>query len=362
MPRVKAFRPHGFFESPSSLKLSHPVAQPVAFRRGRSGRRDIFLTTHTRHQRHQLAARHAFSLFAFLICAFLIFSSCSYRTKTGREQGAPSSTYDVTDEAGRRVRIPTNIDRVVSLAPNLTEIVYAVGAGKLLVGDTSYCDYPPEAKEVMKVGDTMSPNIETIVGLHPQLVLVSTASQLEAFTRQMEQHSISVYVTDPHDLEGAFYTIQNLGEILGEKEKAAQLVSDLRGRAGAVEAAVKSSKPVSVFYQVSPKPLYTAGRDSFITDVIRRAGGKSVTADVPGAWPKYSDESALASQPEAIIMASFDSMSKDGMEIADSLKKSPAAKNGRVYGINGDFLSRPGPRLVNGLEEMARKLHPDAFK
>jgi len=268
---------------------------------------------------------------------------------------------DVTDEAGRRLKVSAQVERVVSLAPNLTEIVYAVGAGKKLVGDTSYCDYPPEAKEVAKVGDTMTPNIESIVALHPQLILVSTASQLEAFTRQMEQQNIPIYVTDPHDLEGVFRTIQNIGELLGEKEHAAQVVGDLRRRADAVGTAVKDKKPVSVFYQVSPKPLYTAGRDSYITDLIHRAGGRSVTADVPEAWPKYSDEAALASQPEAIITASFDSMSKEGMEIADSLKKSPAAKAGRVYGINGDYLSRPGPRLVNGLEEMARRLHPDAF-
>lgn len=298
---------------------------------------------------------------ALCFCALLIFSSCADRSRTNVEKSAQSQTRDVTDEAGRQLKISTQIERVVSLAPNLTEIVYAVGAGKKLVGDTSYCDYPPEAKEVAKVGDTMTPNIESIVALRPQLVLVSTASQLEAFTRQMEQQNIPIYVTDPHDLEGVFRTIQSLGEILGEKDRAAQVVGELRRRAGAVDAAVKTQKPVSVFYQVSPKPLYTAGRDSYITDVIRRAGGQSVTADVPGAWPKYSDEAALASQPEAIITASFDSMSTEGMGLADSLKKSPAARGGRVYGINGDYLSRPGPRLVNGLEEIARKLHPDAF-
>jgi iron complex transport system substrate-binding protein len=315
------------------------------------------LNKHSNHQRHKLTA-----FGSLLICALLLFSSCAYKNRNSVEPSAQSETREMTDEAGRRVVIPAHIERVVSLAPNLTEIVYAVGAGKLLVGDTSYCDYPPEAKEVAKVGDTMTPNIESIIALRPQLVLVSTASQLEAFTRQMEQHAIPIYVTDPHDLEGVFRTIQTLGEILGEKDRAAQLVNELRGRESAVEAAVKSSKPVKVFYQVSAKPLYTAGRDSYITDVIRRAGGQSVTADVAGAWPKYSDESALASEPEAIIMASFDSMSKDALEVADSLKKSPAAKNGRVYGINGDYLSRPGPRLVNGLEEIARKLHPDAFK
>lgn len=244
----------------------------------------------------------------------------------------------------------------------MTEIIYAVGAGNRLVGNTTYCNYPPEAVAVAKVGDTMQPNIETIIALRPQLVLVSTASQLEAFTKQMEQQNIPVYVSDPHDIEGVFRTIQTLGEILGEGERAAVVVKELRIRAEAVNTAVKSLDPVKVFYQASAKPLYTAGRDSFITDVIKRAGGKSVTADVEGAWPKYSDESALASEPEAIIMASFDSMSKDGMAVADSLRNSPAAKNGRVYGINGDYLSRPGPRLVNGLEEIARKLHPEAFK
>jgi iron complex transport system substrate-binding protein len=185
---------------------------------------------------------------------------------------------------------------------------------------------------------------------------------LEAFTRQMEEQRIPIYITDPKDFEGVLRTIASVGELLGQRDDAQKVVNDMRTRAAAVESAIKSIKPVKVFYQVSREPLYTAGRDSFITDLIRRAGGISVTADVPGAWPKYSDESALASQPEAIVMASFDSMSKDGLEIADSLRNSPAAKNGRVYGINGDYLSRPGPRLVNGLEEMARKLHPEAFK
>lgn len=299
---------------------------------------------------------------ALFVSTLLLFSSCASRTKTTDDAASKATTREVTDEAGRRLRIPQRIDRVVSLAPNMTEIIYAIGAGNRLVGNTTFCNYPPEAVAVAKVGDTMQPNIESIIALRPQLVLVSTASQLEAFTKQMEQQNIAVYVTDPHDLEGVFRTIQTLGEILGESERASVVVKELRIRAETVYTAVRSREPVRVFYQASAKPLYTAGRDAFITDVIKRAGGKSVTADLEGAWPKYSDESALASEPEAIIMASFDSMNKDGMEVADSLRNSPAAKNGRVYGINGDYLSRPGPRLVNGLEEMARKLHPEAFK
>jgi len=112
----------------------------------------------------------------------------------------------------------------------------------------------------------------------------------------------------------------------------------------------------------SDLPLYTAGRDSYITDLIARAGGRSVTRDVPGAWPRYSDEAALASKPEAIVMATGGSMGEANREIAASLKNSPAAKAGKIIQINGDFLSRPGPRLVDGLEQMAQALHPEAFK
>lgn len=294
--------------------------------------------------------------------AVVIFSSCTSKTRTSSDTTVQTETREVTDEAGRRIRVPIRIERVVSLAPNMTEIIYAIGAGNRLVGNTTFCDFPLEAKNVQKVGDTLQPNIERIVALRAQLVLVSTASQLEAFTRQMEQQNIPIYITDPKDFEGVLRTIASVGELLGQRDDAQKVVNDMRTRAAAVESAIKSIKPVRVFYQVSREPLYTAGRDSFITDLIRRAGGISVTADVPGAWPKYSDESALASQPEAIIMASFDSMSKDGMEVAGSLQSSPAVKSRRVYGINGDYLSRPGPRLIIGLEEMARKLHPDAFK
>lgn len=268
----------------------------------------------------------------------------------------------VTDEAGRRVRVPVRPSRIVTLAPNLTEIVYAVGAGDRLVGNTTYCDYPAEAKQVAKVGDTLKPDIERIIALRPQLVLVSTASQLEAFTKQLDEQGIAVYVTDPRSLEGVFQSLKTLGELLGEAEQSEKLVTELRARASAVEEAVKQSQPVRVFYQVSAAPLYTIGREAFLTDLIRRAGGQSVTADVPGAFPRYSDEAALATQPEAIIMSVDSSMDQSNAKPAPSLEKSPAVRNEKVYGINGDLLSRPGPRLVEGLEQMARVLHPEAFK
>jgi len=297
----------------------------------------------------------ALAWLAVVVC--VAFSACT----PGRTANN-SAAREITDDAGRRVNIPAKVDRVVSLAPNLTEIVFAVGAGDRLVGRTSYCDFPPEAKAVAEVGDTLHPSLERIIALKPQVVLVSTASQLEVFTQQLQGQNIAVYVTDPHDLEGVFRSIGQIGEIVGEKDKANVLVQKLRERTNAVESAVKQKQPVRVFYQVSGEPLYTIGHDSFITDLMRRAGGASVTADVPGAWPKYSNESALAARPEAIILPTGGSMGSANANVADALRQSPAALQGRVYKINDDHLARPGPRSVDGLEEMARALHPDAFQ
>jgi iron complex transport system substrate-binding protein len=292
-----------------------------------------------------------------LFCLLILLSAC-----TTPQQSATKSSREITDDAGRRVSLPQQVDRVVSLAPNLTEIVFAMGAGDRLVGRTSYCNYPAEAKAVAEVGDTLHPSLERIISLKPQLVLISTASQLEVFTQQLQNQNIAVFVTDPHDLDGVFRSIEQVSLILGHDEQARLLVQKLRERANAVEEAVKQKQPVRVFYQLSAEPLYTAGHDAFVTDLIRRAGGISVTAGVSGAWPKYSNESALAAKPEAIILPTGGSMGTGNSTVTEALRQSPAVLEGRVYKINDDHLVRPGPRAVEGLEEMARALHPDAFK
>jgi ABC-type Fe3+-hydroxamate transport system substrate-binding protein len=230
------------------------------------------------------------------------------------------------------------------------------------VGRTSYCDYPPQAKNVTEIGDTLHPSVERIIALKPQVVLVSTASQLENFTRQLDEQKIAVYVTNPQSLDQVFASIERLGELFGTKDVATKLVSDLHHRALAVENVTATLKPVRVFYQVSDQPLYTIGREAYLTDLIKRAGGVSVTADVPTAFPRFSDEAALASRPDAIILPSGGSMGNANSSVVPALKTSPAAVNNRVYKINDDLLSRPGPRLVDGLEQLARSLHPEAFK
>ena len=154
---------------------------------------------------------------AVLCLGLLLIAACATRNN---KTDSPAHVRHVTDEAGRTITIPDTVTRFVSLAPNITEIVYAIGAGDRLVGDTTYCDYPPEAKTVAKVGDTLQPSIERILALRPQLVLVSTASQLEAFTKQLDEHDIAVYVTDSRDLEGVFRSILSVGDVLNESVAA----------------------------------------------------------------------------------------------------------------------------------------------
>ena len=295
-----------------------------------------------------------------LILVLACLQGCTSRKNSISPEGPVRR--QITDDSGKTVSLPVPVKRVISLAPNLTEIVFAVGAGDRLVGRTSYCDFPAEAKSVAEVGDTLHPSLERIIALKPQVVLVSTASQLEGFTRQLQEHDIAVFVTDPHDLEGVFRSMNQIGDILGAAEKAKQLTDELKLRVMIVANKLHKTPPVRVFYQLSAEPLYTAGKDSFVNDLIQFAGGMSVTADVPGAWPKYSAEAALATKPEAIILPTGGSMGDSNTDVAEPLKRSPAVLNGRVYKINDDHLVRPGPRAVDGLEEIARALHPEAFK
>ena len=259
----------------------------------------------------------------------------------------------VTDDLGRTVRLPLRIERAVSLAPNLTENVFAVGAGDRLVGVTTYCDYPKEALAIEKVGDTQTPNAERIIALKPQLVLVSTASQLEAFTRTLADQNISIFVTNPTSWDGVLRNLEQLGEIFGMQDRAKDLVEELRQRADAVQAENSSQPPVRVFVQISREPLYTIGKGAFLTELIRRAGGDVVTKDVDKAFPVLSKETALALAPDAVILSDSD----DNREPNDAFKNSPAVRSGKVFRIDPNILSRPGPRLIDAMEEIAQDLH-----
>jgi iron complex transport system substrate-binding protein len=264
----------------------------------------------------------------------------------------------VTDDLGRQVTIPVKVSRVVSTAPSITENIFAAGAGDRLVGDTTYCNFPEQARSIAKIGDTLNPNMETIVALKPDIVLVSTASQMEAFTKTLEANGIAVYVTNPTSLDGVLKNLKQLGELFGTQDTADNLVAHLTARVDAVGNKIEGQKPVRVFVQISKEPLFTIGKQSFLTAILKKAGAESVTKGVETAYPKLSKETASALNPEAIILSD----SEDNQEPNDAFKNSAAVKNGRVFKVNADFLSRPGPRLVDALEQLAKDLHPEKFK
>ena len=203
----------------------------------------------------------------FLIAVFLL-TACKNEIPPNKIE---IPTREITDDLGKTLKIPQKIERAVSLAPNLTEIVFAVGAGEKLVGVTTFCNYPEETAKIQKVGDTLKPNIENIIALKPQIVFVSTASQLETFTQTLEQQGITVFVTNPNSLDGIYKSIEKVGEIFDAKDKASEVVNGLKKRVAAVEEKAQKTDQPKVFVQID-KSLYTIGKDSFITDLISKSG------------------------------------------------------------------------------------------
>ena len=297
------------------------------------------------------ARRGGFKIVLFLLLLVGVFADCRSEKPAVSDR---SAAREMTDDLGRRVIVPQKIERAISLAPSLTESIFAVGAGDRLVGVTTFCDYPPEAEKIPKVSDTLTPNLEAIIALRPQIIFVSTASQLENFFNTLEKQNIAVFVTAPNNLDDVFKNLLTFGELFGTKPQAEKLVGELKSRVAAVSEKVKDKTPVKVFTQIDKDPLYTIGKDSFITDLITRAGGESVTKDLPTPYPKISRETALASNPDAIIL----SESANNLAPNEVFKNSNAVKNGKVFKISADMISRPGPRLVDGLEQIAKDLHP----
>lgn len=308
------------------------------------------------------AARGGPLRFARLHVLVLIALAASACKPTPPPETQPNSGRVVVDALGRQVRVAERHARVVSLAPNLTEIVFAIGAGDRLVANTTFCDYPPDARAVEKVGNTLQPDLERIVALQPDVVLVSLASQLQETTRKLEAIGITVFVTSEAGLDAVFDTIERVGELLGEQARGRELAAMLRARAGDVRARVEGRPRPPVFVLVGDRPLITTGGNTFMNDLVVRAGGRSISADETSDWPQFSAEAVVARAPEAIVVPTSSHGIADGeAQLPEPLRATPAARSGRILRINADLLMRPGPRLVDGLEELARGLHPEAF-
>jgi iron complex transport system substrate-binding protein len=266
----------------------------------------------------------------------------------------------VTDQTGRSVNVPENPERLISLAPSITETLYALGLGDRLVGDTEYCDYPPEARLKPHVGALLNPSLEKIVALKPDLVLGIAEANRRETADQLERLGVPLYGLTAHSVDETLSSIEDLGKVLGQGAKARELVEGLRRRVDEVKQEVSHEPHPKVLFVVWYRPLITAGPHTFIADAIRIAGGISISDDLSGEWPRLSLEDALHRDPDIILFSKSESFSPSLGEFQQlpGWKDFRAVKNHRMFFIS-DTINRPSPRLIDALEEMARVLHSD---
>lgn len=265
-----------------------------------------------------------------------------------------------TDGLGRTVAVAAPPRRIISLAPSVTEILFALEAGDRVVGVTSYCDFPAAAQAKEKIGDTLHPNLERIIALRPDLVIVTTASQLEQLTRQLNQLQIPLYVTSARTVREVVASIRAVGEVTGATERATQLADEMERRIAAVEQRVKDLPRPRVLYALQVAPLITAGRNTFINDLINLAGGQSISGAEAADYPQFARETVIARAPEVIVApASHGTELVRAEDLQRDFAVTPAVRNNRIVRVNPDWIDRPGPRLVEGLEQLAQGLHPE---
>jgi ABC-type Fe3+-hydroxamate transport system substrate-binding protein len=305
--------------------------------------------------------------FRSMVCAVIAASLAG--AAAARAQSAPAISgaaplfREVTDEAGRTVRVPRPVRRIVSLAPSLTETVYALGLQDLLVGDTDYCDYPVAAQKKTKVGGAINPSLEQIAALHPDLVLVTKGLNRLETVRALDAMGISSYATDPHTVDEIITSTQKLADVLGVPEAGATVAADLQRRLMDLHQRMSALPPKRALFVVWTQPLISIGKGTFIADALRRAGAVSVV-EARQSWPQVSLEEVARLQPEFLIFA--DSHSEMAPRAVEVLANLPGwrildAVNNRRYAVISDAVNRPAPRIVTAIEDLARQLHPDAF-
>jgi len=275
---------------------------------------------------------------------------------------ALAAPFTVSDQTGRSLGLAGPPRRIVSLVPSVTETLFAIGAQAVLVGVTDFCDYPREAGRKPSVGGMVAPSLETIVTLTPDLVVATTAGNREETFTQLDRLRIPVYLVNPTRLADVLDLIARLGALTGHEAEAARLAASLGARIKAVSERVTPLPRPRVLYVLWPEPLIVPARGTLVSELLALAGADSVTADGGNGYPRYSLEAAVAGSPEVIILARHGG--RPGPMAGDKWQRFaelPAVKSGRVYTVSGDLLHRYGPRVVDGLEQLARLIHPEAF-
>jgi ABC-type Fe3+-hydroxamate transport system substrate-binding protein len=263
----------------------------------------------------------------------------------------------LTDDLGRRVTVPDHPHRLVCLMPSLVDDVYALGTGADVIAVTDYTKYPPEAKTKPSVGLPLSPSLETIVSLHPDLVLGSGDLNRDETVKELQKLAIPVFMVRARGIEGIYKSLASVGRALNREQAAAGLVDALREREQAVRQRVAGKPVVNVLMPVWYDPIVTIGKDAYITDLIEIAGGHSITSDVPEEWPEISLEAVLARAPEALLLVRGSKMSIKVLRTRPGWLTMPAVKNNRIYYVE-DRIESPSPVAFDALEELTKQFHP----
>ncbi len=300
---------------------------------------------------------------AIIVLLLLAGIGVYYYTMPSGEKGKGSIV--VVDDMGREVRLSGTAKRIVSLAPSNTEILFAIGAGSKVVGVTAFCNYPPEAVNGIKngtitvVGGFTTISIENITALQPDVVFAYFGQ--EKIVRGLENLSIPTIVFNPKNLTMIYNDIIIAGRVTGMESNAQALVNQMKEKVNYVVSKVSSLEKRRVFYVVWGNPLMTAGGDTFISQLIELAGGVNIFENTTG-WPTVNMESVVESNPDVIILDPYCGISREDV-LNNWSKEINAVASGDVYVLeNQDLVIRPGPRIVDGLEELAKIIHPEAFQ
>ncbi len=274
----------------------------------------------------------------------------------------------ITDDVGRKVTIGSIPTRIISLSPAITEILFAVGAGPAVIGNTKYCDYPADAVKVTKIGgySADSISVETIISLEPELVLAE-GDRHEAVISALEQANIPVLAIETNSLNDIYANIELAGKITDHEYEAAAVVKEMMVRVDRIEekiAAIPEEDRLTVFWEVWDEPLLTAGPNTFIGKIIQAAGGVNIFSELTEDWPAVSAEEVVQRNPAVILGPDThgDTLIAEQLVARSGWEQVDAVKTNRIFLIDGDASSRPGPRIVDALESIARSLYPDLFE
>ena len=279
---------------------------------------------------------------------------------------SPAHALVLRDMLGREVTLAGPPTRIVSLVPSVTESAFALGGEARIIGVSDFCDWPPAARAKPRVGGMVNPSLETLVALKPDLVVATDEGNREETFVQLQRLGIPVYIVHAHRISEMYDLIARVGALTGRRDAVGPLVAGIQRRIDAVRAAVKARPAPRVLYVLWPDPLLVPGRDSHLTEMIELAGGRSITAGEPVSYVRFSIEAAVARAPEVIVLADHSTGASTAGRAApekwQALTSVPAIRAGRLYSVDLSVLHRYGPRVPEGLELLARMIHPEAFK